>query len=140
MIKGRKLKNYDKYFNILESFANSMGISIRVEPCDTLGSYVYSRKCIIIDDALTESEEISTLLHELGHAFDIMISEQKDLDVWSKAYLKYPKVSKKEMNIVVTREQLAWDYGRHIATQLDIKLGKWYHDDERDCIKYYKNG
>ena len=95
-----------------------------------------------MDDSLSQTDEIATLLHEIGHALsDLFDTPDADIKAINNAYgmiYTQEKVSDKNMSIVLATEQRAWDNGRELAKRLKIKLGKWYSDVEKACLKEYK--
>lgn len=132
-----ELKHYTRYVNSLHKFAYMLGIKIVYEG-DEDGVYVPSRNLIRISPDLSQTEEVASLIHELGHVIDFLFMPRNintEL-AYSKIY-KY-KVSKNEIKLVVKSEKLAWNLGRIIARILGIPLGKWYTLQEKESIKGYK--
>lgn len=132
------LKNYTKYIHVIKLYAKILRIKIVYKdyPCD--GSYVPSRRQLVIDNDLDEPDEIATLLHELGHHLDFEMDYPASL---ARAYTSYykNKHSKKQYSLVKQRERAAWDYGKVIAKKLGIRLGKWYAIIRRDSLRTYKS-
>lgn len=138
---GRKLKHFDRYLQKLNNYADALGIKIKYTDIDDEGSYSPHMKRINVDPNLTQSMELSVLIHELGHASDETIvgpNYDESLDDAYRVVYHY-KHSKKQLNIVIEAEKRAWLYGRTIAKMLKIPLGKWYDDVEQECIDNYKN-
>lgn len=135
----RSLPKYDEYLKRLETFAKALGIKIEYAPEDGEGSFSPAHKKIRIDPDLGPSDEVATILHELGHAVDDMLIDDKVYALLDQAYsLVYEdKVSKKQQALVMNCEKRAWQYGRSIAKQLKIRLGKWYTSVERECLRRY---
>lgn len=138
-----KLKHYKEYIERLTLFASAIGVKIEyVESASSDGIWFPAARKIKIDDDLTEQEEIATLLHELGHSMDDILSaewhKEKRLGrAYTAMYSKKP--TKKQVKLVVECEQRAWNYGRDIARRLNIRLGKWYSVSEQDGLKSYRD-
>lgn len=138
---GRSLPNYDKYMQRLETFAKILGIKIEYGQEDGEGSFSPSHRKIKLDTDLQPSEEVATLLHELGHAIDDMLVDKTIERSINAAYsiIYDTKGTVKQRDIVMNCEKRAWHYGRKIAKQLKIKLGKWYRNQELDCLRRYRD-
>lgn len=134
-----RLTKHAEYIQRLERFAKVLGIKVEYAPEDGEGSYSPAHKKIKIDPDLSPSEEVATFLHELGHAVDDMLIDDKVYALIDEAYtLVYKdKVTPKQQALVMNCERRAWQYGRSIAKQLKIRLGKWYTSVERDCLRRY---
>lgn len=135
---GRDLKKYDEYLDKIKTYAAAIEIKIerKEEPSD--GVYLPTRRVIRVDPDLDESEEISVLLHELGHMLDdvIFMTDNDEInDAYSKVYVQ--KLTKKQLEIVLGCEQRAWDNGRGLAKKLRIRLGKWYDIEEKSAMEDY---
>lgn len=135
-----KLKHYDHYRDLLEAFAQSLGITVTYDDSDGEGAYVPSRNKIKLDPDMSEAREIAVFLHELGHVLDdttIDYSPTGELDAAYRAiYTK--RYSKKQHAIVLRCEKRAWKYGRALAKKLKIRLGKWYDTVEKENLHTYK--
>lgn len=138
---NRSLPKYHEYIRRLELFSKALGVKVEYAPEDGEGSFSPATRKIRIDPELSEAEEIATFLHELGHAVDDMLIDDKVYALIDKAYtIVYDKkVSKKQQALVVNCEKRAWQYGRSIAKQLKIRLGKWYTAIEVDCLRRYSD-
>jgi hypothetical protein len=66
-----ELKHYTRYVNSLHKFAYMLGIKIVYEG-DEDGVYVPSRNLIRISPDLSQTEEVASLIHELGHVVDFL--------------------------------------------------------------------
>lgn len=141
-MKVRKLKHTEAYFKRLHTFASAMGIIVISDiDVDGEGQWIPTRNKIKIDQDLADSQLIATFLHELGHALDdITFNDPKHEERLGKAYYAvYQNTAKKtQTKLVVECEKRAWQKGRIIAKKLRIKLGKWYDEEEADCLAAYK--
>lgn len=136
------LKNYSIYLKKLNKFAQALGITVvSNQEVDGDGLWMPSRNKIKIDNNLSQSDEIATYLHELGHALDDIHLATKNNKRLHKAYhaVYSNKVRKSQIKIVVECEARAWTLGREIAKKLKIKLGKWYDDAESSSLLDYKS-
>jgi hypothetical protein len=136
-----KLKNYQLYLQRIELYAQvlDVGIEYRVHPQD--GAFVPTRRKVVIDPDLSETDTLATLLHELGHFLDdTILRDNPSMGKLSEAYYAVygDKYTNSQLEIVVKCEERAWDYGEVIAKQLKIKLGKWYTDNKKDAIRSYR--
>lgn len=123
----------------LENFTRMLGIKLVRRAQDSEGSYSRQSRTIQLDEDNSEVQDVAVLLHELGHAVDEMLIDDKIRKTINEAYaLVYrTKVSKNQRNLVMNNEVRAWMYGRSIARQLKIRLGKWYSDQEFMCLRRY---
>ncbi len=139
----RALKHYEAYLERLFAFAKATGVKIRYdENQSSEGVWMPSIRKIKLDTDLSQSGEIASLLHELGHSLDDMLSTPAKLD--EKLYKAYDAMykdtcTKKQRALVVACEERAWNNGRDIANRLRIRLGKWYDQAEKYCLDSYKN-
>lgn len=137
----RKLKNYKIYLKRLKLFARANKVSIVIAESDSEGVWMPLVRRIRLDENLSNSVEIASLLHELGHSIDdlmwVKLAESKEVD---KAYeaMYSEKVSSKQRKIVVEFEERAWKNARNIAKRLNIRLGKWYYKTEKKFLNTYK--
>lgn len=135
-----KLKHFNKHKQKIRFYCKAVGLKLiyRAEPSD--GIYQPSRRRIIIDSDLEETEEVATLLHELGHALDDALSSKKDLCKRDDAYkvIYTSKYSKAQLRRVLKCEVSAWQTGKYIAELLKIPLGTWYTHIQNDAIKGYR--
>lgn len=137
-----KLKYYKKYLKRLTLFANAIGVNIKIQPADDDGIWIPHSKTILVDDDMPQDEEIATILHELGHALDDIVSTNvRNSQIMYNSYraMYTSKPSKLQRKIVIAAEKKAWKYGRDIAKRLNIRLGKWYTKLEKSCIKDYQS-
>lgn len=137
---GRSLKNFDQYFQKLEHYCQASEIEIQYKEHDNDGSWVPSRRRIILDRDLDESTAVSTLLHELGHTTDDYLKDPKQEKKYDKAYKAFydSTASEKQKKLVIECEERAWMYGRGIAKKLRIPLGKWFNVEEKQALESYK--
>lgn len=136
---GRRLPKYEEYMSRLKNFAQTLGIKVKKGCEDSEGSYSPKARRITLDEDNTESQDVGAFLHELGHAVDEMLLNNKIKDSINEVYeIVYRKsVSPRQRAILMNNEKRAWMYGRSIAKQLNIRLGNWYGDLELDCLKRY---
>ena len=134
----RKLKNYEKYLSKIEFYAKAIGIKIEYAEEPSEGAYIPARHKVRIDTDLSESSEIATLLHELGHEMDdtLTVPVYKLERAYEATYKDKP--TKAQLKLVLECERKAWYYGKVIAAKLKIKLGKWYDECEKNAIAGYK--
>jgi hypothetical protein len=133
---GIDLKHYDTYLQSLELYAEASGLTVEYGEMDSPGVYVPSRRKIRIDPDLSQSKEIAVFLHELGHSIDPSITAkatEKKLDGAHYAN----KASKRQSALVLACEERAWANARDIAKKLRIPLGKWFDNEETDCLNGY---
>lgn len=137
----QNLPNYHKYWERLNNFANTLGIKIEYAENDSEGSFSQAHRKIRVDVGLCEAEDIATILHELGHAMDTLLVTPTISKHIEKAYevVYNRKPTRRQQSLVMGCEKRAWLYGRSIAKQLKIRLGKWYFQFERDCLKSYED-
>ncbi len=140
MEKGT-LKHYDRYIASITNFASALDIEIVYKPYDDSAAWFPGTSKIIMDDNVSQTEEVASLLHELGHAVsDLFDTPDADIKAIEKAYgviYKDAQVSAKNLSVVLATEHRAWNTGREIAKRLKIRLGKWYTDIEQECIEAY---
>lgn len=134
------LKHYTKYLDILLIYAKAIGIKMDFSAYNGNGAWMVAARKIKIDPDMSESEEIATILHELGHVMDDTFQMSKSpnevIDAYSCIYTG--TYTKKQKRLVIKAERLAWANGRKIAKLLKIRLGKWYTDVQRTSINAYK--
>jgi hypothetical protein len=137
---GRKLKNYDKYLQKLEIYAQASCIELvwKEEPDD--GAWILHGRRVRIDPHLIDSTEIATLCHEIGHSEDDSFYDQFMLARLNRAYSAwYAGVATfGQRQLVFECEERAWRFGRAIAKRLRIPLGRWYDDEEMDALDSYR--
>lgn len=135
---GRALKNYDNYLQKLEIYAKAINIKIEYREYPNDGAYYPTRKVIKLDDSMSDSEEIATFLHELGHCMDETFNDtpQSLQNAYINIYENKATELQKEM--VVECEKRAWKNGREIAKLIHIRLGAWYDECEKRSINTYR--
>ena len=135
--KQVKLKNYDLYLAKLKKYTRASRIKLVTN--DIESSYSPTARRIRLDTDLPQSHVIASLLHELGHSMDDLLVPKylKSLDKAYTAIYK-DKQTAAQMTLVIDCEKRAWDYGRKIATILNIRLGKWYDDYQKACLAAYR--
>ncbi len=134
----RKLKNYLIYKKKLLDFASTFEVSVIYK--NFPGEGKAENKKITLDTGLSQSAEIATLLHELGHVLDDLSFTTDEYNKISKAYTRIydDNCSREHKETVLEREKAAWKYGRNLATQLGIRLGKWFLVEEKVSIASYR--
>lgn len=140
---GIKLKYYQKYLDRLLAYAKATGIKVKYKDTGDDGVYIPNRHLIRISPNLSDSHEISALLHELGHSLDdalVGVAGAKRFKALNKAYIRIyrNKHTPRQLRIVLRCERRAWKYGRVIAKKLHIRLGAWYDAYMQQCIEDYK--
>ncbi len=138
----RKLKNYELYLKRLTLFAAAVNVKIVLDEFQDDGVWVPLSGTIRIDDRMSESDIIATILHELGHSMDDILSKTEDHEnaIFSAYKATYKnKQNKKQLQIVLDSEHRGWAYGRDIAKRLRIRLGKWFDDAEAESLQTYKD-
>lgn len=139
MTKG-KLALKKKYLKRLSFFAYAIGVKLKVNPFKDEGVWLPAVRVVRVDVNMGDTDLIATLLHELGHALDdVLTPSGRKTDKIYKAYRAMYKgrPTAAQKRLVVSLERKAWRYGRDIAARLNIRLGKWYDDIEKDSIKSY---
>lgn len=136
---GRNLKRYDEYRDKIMAYMEACAINFEFAPEPDEGAYLASRRLIRIDPDLDESTEIATMLHELGHLTDDTLLTGPKFKRISLAYKAFNEKyhSPSQMRLILQCEQRAWMYGRGIAKKLQITLGKWYDDEEKEALAEY---
>lgn len=135
------LKHYETYIQKLEDFAKSIGIKVvrRQESHD--GAWIPAKNKITLDVDLSEIDEVSTFLHELGHCLDdTLFDDGKLINSTHRSYyaVYYGKPTKIQLEKVVEVERRAWKFGKRLARRLGIRLGKWYDDAVKMSIRSYQ--
>ena len=134
------LKNAETYRNKLAAYAKSVGIKIKRKSMDVEGVYVPYTGVIWVDQDLEDVEEIATLLHELGHAWDDALTSMSSSARLQNAYDKIytPHYTKHQVFLVLECEKRAWKYAKVIAKMLKIPLGKWFTKLHKEYINSYR--
>lgn len=137
---GINLKHYDDYLTRIELYARACGIKIKYDSKREECSYEPHRRILRMDPTLSQSAEIASLLHELGHALDDTLLTGRIERRLSLAYvaLYAENNTRGQLNLVIECEERAWKYARAVAKKLRIKLGKWFDDYKDICIEDYK--
>ena len=137
---GCSLKHFDKYRKSIDAYAKAHRLKIRYDRRGYESSFVPSLRVIKIEPHMSDSEEIATLLHELGHSIDDMLvvngTMSRRMDKAYKSLYKN-RASKVQKAMVYGAESRAWNLGRVIARELNIRLGKWYTSVEQFSLKTY---
>ncbi len=132
------LKNYLIYLKKIETYAKASGI--RIYWRDSAEDLFNHRgSFVVIDSTLSETDEIATLLHEIGHGLDpsfILQTSQTLFDAYDASYSR--KSNNVQDDMVYEAEVRAWNNGRVLAKLLKIPLGKWYSKVEEESLKTYK--
>lgn len=139
----RDLKNYNTYIDKLNAYASGNNIKVIYREEDSDGLYIPTRRTVVIDQDLDPTVEIAVFLHELGHSIDQHLICDPNTELSNKVEKAYRaiykgKYTRKQLNIVLTREKEAWTCGEFIAKQLKIRLGKWYFDIRDSYLSSYK--
>lgn len=135
------LKHYEDYCSRLRNYAAANGIAVLYKDFSVEGQWDPRTNTVTIDNDQSQSSEIASFLHELGHSTDDLISKPSQYD--SKIFKAYNSIyankgTKKQKALVLEVEQRAWKNGRDIAARLKIRLGKWYDQAEAHCLKTYR--
>lgn len=143
MSRKTVLKHYTSYLERLHAFSAAMGVKvISDEDVDGEGIWLPTRNTIKIDQNMTQTDEIATFLHELGHMLDDIKSlPAKEMAKLDKAYKSFyaSKAKKTQITLVYECEKKAWNNARNIAKKLKIRLGKWYYHAEVESLKGYRS-
>lgn len=106
------------------------------------GIYMPNQRKIVIDKNLSQSEIISTLLHELGHFIDDLRNPYNNLA--NRYHLQGRanddigrELTFRQKKALLKTEREAWINARGLASQLRIPLGNWFVNDERTSLKTY---
>lgn len=135
------LKYYESYCMRLRNYAAANGIQVVYKDHGIEGEWDPRTSSVIIDTEQSQSSEIASFLHELGHSLDDLVSKPDTYD--SKVFRAYHsmytnKATARQKELVLQIEQTAWKNGRDIASRLKIRLGKWYDQAEAYCLKSYR--
>ncbi len=135
------LRNYDRYFLILENYARANGVTIEYRDEPGSGAWVPSRRKIVLDPGLSQSFEIAVLLHELGHLLDDTLFDKKREAKLDKAYGADHggSATASQRALILLCEERAWNFGRGVAKKLRIRLGKWYDKAVAESLQSYRN-
>lgn len=145
MATYRNLKHFPKYLKKLCKFSKEMGFKVRFtddEEFDEQGEFNPTKKQIKIGIFEKKSSEvIALLLHEMGHVLDHHLSKGFSFSI-NRAYFNMymEKSTRNQQEIVLECEKRAWEYGEGISRCCGIKLGKWFKDKRRECLRAYSVG
>lgn len=137
---GRKLKNFDSYLQKLEHYIKASKLKLSYSETIACGGlFLPSKREIVVETDLTDSDTIATILHELGHSEDDSFHTQGVERLIDNAYAALEKETptSAQKQIVMDCERRAWKFGRAIAKRLQIDLGKWYSESKRHALKSY---
>lgn len=140
-MSGRKLPKFKEYLERLMMYAKANGISVMYTADENSeGEWLPLVRRIKIMPDMSNSAEIATFLHELGHSLDDTVTDPKMyrrvLKAYSTFYNGRPSLSQKAL--VINSEIRAWELGRRIAKALKIRLGSWYDTEQNISVKEYK--
>lgn len=139
---GRKLKNFDVYLQKLEIYIKASKLKLEYSDKITCGGeFVPNRRKIVIEENLTDSETIATILHELGHSEDDSLLPQTIEHKLGTAIEAFhgDKFTPGQRELVLACEARAWKFGKAIAKRLQIPLGKWYAESKNFALKGYRS-
>lgn len=136
---AENLKNYKKHLSKLIALANAFGVTVEFKPEIDDGIYIPSKRKIRIDDDMTQTETIATLLHEIGHLLDDVANIDVNHRQMSKAYraVYHGRPTKLQKIVVVNCEYRAWVIGQTLALALKIKVGTWYNVHMESALNSY---
>lgn len=125
---SENLKHYKKHLRKLVKFANALGIKVEFKHEVSDGVFIPWKRKIRIDDSMTETETVATLLHEIGHMLDDLTDLYSSPSKIAASYhaVYYSKPTRVQKAAVLACETRAWNIGRLVAKQLKIRLGAWY--------------
>ena len=138
----KNLKHYESYCIRLRTFSEAMNISVMYQDYACDGEWDPRTRRIVINTDQSQSSEIASFLHELGHSLgDLLFKDNKYDAKVSKAYkaVYSGKHRASQLDLVIKFEQTAWKNGRDIARRLKIPLGKWFDEAEAYCLSSYRS-
>lgn len=134
-----ELKHYNRYIKKLTMLSNLLGLEVIFRTVDCDGYFSSAKSVIVIDPAMGQSNTVAVFLHELGHAFQFYFGSHHAGNKLERAYNKSRKVvTEHDLQLIVSYEAEAWDYGADIAKALNIKTGKWFPATKRIYLDYYR--
>ena len=141
MVPQIKLKHYKTYKKKLIKLCSALSIQLISHEEVDESAYIPSKKKILIEGDMSQSEVIGTLLHEIGHVLHDMTGRsirhtEKEWNAYGFIYTK--NVYKEEVMLVLGVEESAWKIGEQVAKMLGIPLGAWYHDLKAQCLDSYR--
>lgn len=140
-MQDRKIKHFEAYQDRLKYFAKALGLKIRhADLHGEDGLYIPSRNMIKVDSDSSESRELAVTLHELGHCIDFELTNNSGSDSLEKAYDAHNAgtATSHQLGLVMACERRAWANGKLIARRLKIRLGSWYEEIAKECLKAHK--
>lgn len=137
---GITLKYYSEYIDRIIAYIEAHNMKLEYKVHDNEGTYIPAKRLIRIDPDMSDSQEIATLLHELGHTLDDSIVQGKMESRICLAYNAFykNKASRSQKDLVIETETRAWRYGKVVAKNLRIRLGKWYDKEAEDALATYR--
>lgn len=139
-----RLKNYRIYKKKILALCRTMNLKVKwVKNLEHFGEYDPNKRTILIDGTYSESEVISTLLHEIGHFIDDTRNPNRfqmkhHYHGYDKLEKEYSTLTVNQKEAVMRAEMSAWKNARALARQLNIPLGKWFYKDETRCLNTYR--
>lgn len=139
-----KLRNYDLYLKKIKAYCKSVELEIQfVEVFEGEGEYRPNRrKVIIATKDFSESQILSTLLHEIGHFEDDLRNPKRfsqKYHYWGYEWINQERnLTLNQKEAVLRAELSAWKNARALALKLRIPLGKWFKKDERESLNTYR--
>lgn len=139
-----KLKNYGLYRKKIGAYCKATNLKIKwVKELEHYGEYDPNKRTILISRKQTQSEVITTLLHEIGHFVDD--TRNPDRFAMKYHYYGYDRLEKEFTTLTVNQKEAvwkcelsAWKNARALARQLGIPLGQWFYKDETRCLNTYR--
>jgi hypothetical protein len=140
-----KLRSYKTYLKKLKQYCKVSNVKIvwksNYEGC---GDYDPNNRTITIDRKLSQSEIISTMLHELGHYLDDSRNPTKygnNHHYYGRTRLEreLSELTTNQKAIVWDTELEAWKNAEALAYQLRIPLSKWYWKDKESSLNTYRS-
>lgn len=138
-----KLKNYKTYLNQIKRYARLCNVKIVFKKeVDGVGEYIPNRRQVVLEKGLSQSEIISTLLHEFGHFIDDYRNPENNLNNryhndGRTAIEQDRELTVQQKKKILKIEKEAWKNGRALARQLNIPLGNWFYRDEKSALNSY---
>ena len=137
----KKLKHYKAYISRLKLFAKAMNIRVTFDDIDEDGLWIPSTRRIRINKDSSQSVKVASLLHELGHSMDDMLTTPyKEAMKVHRAYgsIYTKRFLQSQRSLVLKIERNAWRISLDIASRLHIRLGFWFYEFKRVCLYTYR--
>ncbi|MBX2986711.1 MAG: hypothetical protein KF802_02340 [Bdellovibrionaceae bacterium] len=140
-----KLKKFKIYLRAIKAYCKAVNIKlIPVRGFEGCGEYDPNRRVIKYDNTLSNSDIISTLLHELGHYLDDLRNPNKYAGAhhyYGRTRLErnYVYLTVNQKQVLFSTETEAWDNAEAIAKQLKIPLGNWFKKDKISSLNTYRS-